>query len=535
MSYRVLIVDDEPMIRCGLSACIDWDNEGFFLVGEAINGKVALDHYLTKNIDILITDIKMPLIDGLELTRQWQQYQSNIKVILISSYSDFEYAREAVQLGVVADYLLKPTMEPEDLLSILQKCKSALDEEALKEQENSFYYKEAEKNKYNQLEMKMKRILNGGSVQADELPEWMREPLVLAVWEQDNPSNDSLESLLQMETAKEKLLTWFTKGVAFVTGENQLVTLFPNDSGKACIDIKKYRQTLSSEYNLCFTTGISPSFHHVNSIVDAYRWSSASLLQSFYEGRGKCFIGKIDSNNHLQKPSLSTSETKWSDLRVRFSKEFALSNKENSQQILEEYFSLWKNDKKPREEILTETRHLLTMMWSRKQKLKTEEMMKEILDKLEGLNRTETLEDLVVYIRSEFSMIWDNQMFSVIPEDSKGAHVIQLALSYIQENFRKELSLKEVADHVYMSKNYFSEQFKHFTGLNFIDFVISLRIHHAKQLLGDTALRIQDVGTKSGFQSPKYFLKLFKREVACTPAEYRQKHYNESLKSGVNV
>ncbi len=111
MTYKVLIVDDEPMIRLGISSCVLWEEEGFDLAGESANGEAALQLVKEQEINILITDIKMPLMGGLELTRQVSRLFPNIKVILISSYSDFEFAREAVKLGVVVDYLLKPTME----------------------------------------------------------------------------------------------------------------------------------------------------------------------------------------------------------------------------------------------------------------------------------------------------------------------------------------------------------------------------------------------------------------------------------------
>src|SRR5690554_2907780 len=127
MPYKVMVVDDEPMIRFGLVSCIDWKMEGFELIGEAANGASALRLLNDQHLDVLITDIKMPLMDGLELSRSLKQINPNVKVIIVSSYSDFGYAQQAVRLGVVMDYILKPTMEPEDLLRIVRACKEELD------------------------------------------------------------------------------------------------------------------------------------------------------------------------------------------------------------------------------------------------------------------------------------------------------------------------------------------------------------------------------------------------------------------------
>ncbi len=126
---RVLIVDDEPIIRFGIKALIDWGKEGFEVVGEYANGIAALDTMLSQPVNIVITDIKMPLMDGLTLTREVMKLNPSCKVILVSSYNDFEYVREGLKLGVV-DYILKHSLEPEELLEALRKCKERLDEEA---------------------------------------------------------------------------------------------------------------------------------------------------------------------------------------------------------------------------------------------------------------------------------------------------------------------------------------------------------------------------------------------------------------------
>jgi two-component system response regulator YesN len=132
-------------------------------------------------------------------------------------------------------------------------------------------------------------------------------------------------------------------------------------------------------------------------------------------------------------------------------------------------------------------------------------------------------------MNKEFKGIWESNMISILNEDSSSAHAIQLAMSYIQENYRDELTLQSAADHVHMSRNYFSEQFKRVSNLNFIDFVIRLRINNAMQMLRQTNLKVYDIGSQSGFNSSKHFLKLFKREVKCTPAEYRQSQRDQSL------
>jgi len=135
--YRAAIVDDEPVIRFGIRASVDWEKEQIGLAGDFANGEEAWREICRDPVDILITDIKMPVMDGLELTRRTLARYPRTKVVLVSSYSDFEFVREGLQLGVL-DYLLKPTLEPEGLLAIVRKCISKIELERSDERNRQF-------------------------------------------------------------------------------------------------------------------------------------------------------------------------------------------------------------------------------------------------------------------------------------------------------------------------------------------------------------------------------------------------------------
>jgi two-component system response regulator YesN len=254
-------------------------------------------------------------------------------------------------------------------------------------------------------------------------------------------------------------------------------------------------------------------------LTDAYMWAGKALDQSFFEGKGKCYYGSIGSR--LKSDNAENLHHAWSELRKRFSKGLADENKEDCEAALQQCFTAWEQ-KNNKSEIITQARSLVTILWSRKNSLKTEEIMTALMDKIQDILHMGTYKELKDYINIEFHRIWEVDTMLITTVDSGSAHAIQLAMSYIQENYRGELSLQVVADHVHMSRNYFSEQFKRVVGLNFIDFVIRLRIHYAMHLLRQTNIKIYDVGLHAGFNSSKHFLKLFKREVNFTPAEYRQ-------------
>ncbi|MFC5530498.1 response regulator transcription factor [Cohnella yongneupensis] len=527
MRYNVLIVDDEPMIRLGLSSSVRWEEEGFELVGEAANGEAALRIAEQQEIHVLITDIKMPLMDGLELTKRLSESYPKIKVVLVSSYSDFDYARKAVKLGVVVDYILKPTMEPVDLLRIMRVCKIQLDETSARLHESGYYMREAEKSKSIELEASLRKVWSGEKIALSSLPEWLDDSLVLVVWRLESASpgdkDSALERILNIQTTKDNLKQWCEQVLSFDTDQQEFVTILPDHQGSAGPIVEKLHLRLLSE-GICYTVGISPSFRQIQYMPDAYLWAGKALEQAFFLGKGKLYMGKISARPN-REPKRTEEDEQWISLRERFSQMLAVSNKEGSERIIEQCIAMWMNRTLSRKEIIVQSESLLTLMWTGNFRINTEETIRLIIEKLQEVKQLDSLAELCQFIRYEFRTLWEDGRLPLVVADSGSTHAIQLAISYIQQRYHGELSLQEVANHVHMSKNYFSEQFKRLAGVNFIDFVIRLRIQYAKQLLNTTTLRVYDIGVKVGFNSSKHFLKLFKREVNCTPAEYRQLHF----------
>ncbi len=524
MLYKVMIVDDEPIIRFGLSSCVNWEQEGLSLVGEAANGEAALSMIKEQAVDILITDIRMPLMDGLELTRQVKAILPNIKVILISSYSDFEFAREAVKLGVVVDYLLKPTMEPLDLIRILHNCKHRLDEEELRYQKEDRFEHEEYKHRMLLFESKLKSYLDHTAEELDWKPDWLQSTLVIAVWKYDVPEAPSdLPRMVLLESMKERLNSLCAQGLAFISSNDEIVQILADRNGSASSEIQTYHQQIIGSGGPSFSLGISPTIHSFGSVRDALNWAHLALESSFFHGKGRCYLGRIpaqhDTESIDKRDELQQAQRV---LRDQFSRSFASTNREQCMEIFEEYVLQWSNPYYKRQDVIEEGRSLIMMSGSHHFKQHTEDAMHSMMNKLTAIEHSPTLESLVSYVRKELRRLWEPDQFLIASDDVGGTHTIQLALSYIQDNYRREISLQEVADYVHMSKNYFSEQFKKRTGFNFIDFVIRLRIHCAKHLLETTSLRIIDIGQQSGFNSPKHFLKLFKRMVHATPGEYRE-------------
>ncbi|MFC5401304.1 response regulator transcription factor [Cohnella soli] len=528
MPYSVLIVDDEPMIRFGLSSCVEWLSEGFELIGESANGEAALELIEQRGIDVLITDIKMPKMDGLELTRRVKQLLPRVKVVLVSSFSDFEFAREAVKLGVVVDYLLKPTMEPEDLQRIMRGCKQALDADAEQMRESERRVDDESRKQRQGQELELKNYLSGTVDVVRQRPEWLSESVRVAVWRgiatkrpSEAPGPLPIAGMLQTEAAKEMLNDGCGTGIAFVSGEAEITMIVADRGGSGLSGIESLRMRLQGDGRI-FTIGVSPPVRELRSVREAYVWAHAALERAFFEGIGRCYEGSIPPPPAVVRQKEEEIAHAAADWKGRLSAAFASFDKDQCAAALEGMFSFWSGSRPPREAIVSQARSMLAALWSSRFEWKTDDRMKTWIEYVQLLDRAETLGDVIRLLRGEWARLDEPSDLPRLTDDAAGVHVIQMALSYIQEHYREDLTLQQVADFVHMSKNYFSEQFKRHTGRNFIDFVIRLRIHYAKHLLDTTGLKVLEIGYQSGFHSPKHFLKLFKRLEGATPAEYRE-------------
>ncbi|RKP56185.1 response regulator [Cohnella endophytica] len=526
MIYKALIVDDEPIIRYGLASTVDWEGAGVELVGEAGNGEAALGMVSEREVDILITDIKMPMMDGLELIRLAKLSRPHIKAILISSYSDFDYARQAVQLGVVVDYLLKPTMEPEDVTRLLIDCRRRLEDELSLEKNSSLYSMGEKQRKRQGFATEMNRALNG---QAADLVRYAGDfpgPYVLSIWRADEGQG--------IDTAIEKLGALLPDSVVCATKESELALLLPDRTGggaaaMAASLVRDAHIALREDADrIRFTIGISPPFYRLDRLPEAYAWAESAFEHAFFGGKGKCYDGEIRRQNGEAgaAPQLSSKQEEANELLDRFSRKLAGSDDAACERALRQLFELWRSRAVAPGEILKQAGDALLRIASGQFYLKAEEKLELLMEENERLRKAGALEEVIAIVIAglrDGRRNVDSLPLTAVSEDTGGAHAIQTALVYIQEHYRSELSLREVADSVHMSRNYFSEQFKRRTGFNFIDYVIRLRIRYAKHLLETTMLKVFDIGIHSGFNNSKHFLKMFKRESGCTPAEYRSR------------
>ncbi|MFE5320029.1 response regulator [Paenibacillus sp. NPDC056579] len=513
--YRVLLVDDEPIARIGLRTTFDWEENGFQLIGEASNGQKAMPWIERNEVDILITDIAMPVMDGLELMRAAREHCSRIKVVLLSCHNDFEYVREGIRLGA-SDYLLKPTLETADLKNVLDKLKEQITEERKKQE----HYQRQELNgKRLEMEKALIKLLV-----SEELPaglesdfSWLEEGYRMIVCLLDGASKLRTEEGgifidIMLDEVQAGFYEWMDRGIAFRVGADQLILAIPERNQEEALTRQKlhgFHSHLKAK-GYSFTMGVSSRIHGSGSLKQAYREGEETARLRFYMGP-ECV--------RFYREGLLTRKAQGEDMEwVKSALKNALTEgfQDKAAQYVEKVVRCWTYEHRTPVEVMREAQELLSLFqlcrWNKPLPL----------EQAEALRMMESVEEMRALLWTAFEGVWKSE--DEIEEES-GFHrrIIEKAVEYMKQHFTKAISLQDVADHVSVSKNYFSEMFKKVTGQNFIDYLIHLRLKRSSALLQTTTLKVYEVAEMSGFNDVKYFSKLFKKMMKMSPAEYREK------------
>ncbi|QSF45637.1 response regulator transcription factor [Paenibacillus tianjinensis] len=514
--YRVLIVDDEPVIRNGISAFIDWDKEGMTVEDHYANGVEALSALESLSFDILITDIKMPLLNGIQLMKQALALCPWLKVILISNYSDFEYVKEGLKLGAV-DYLLKLTLKREDLLAVLHRSISMLEEERRKDSELNHYQQGALYLDRKRVEQEIKRYIAQEQTFPESTvwaPAWLEESyvcvhLMLDAAEEWRENYGYLYVQLLLEELQEGFYEQMREGSALLVAESSLFLIFPDLEGEVEEQLDQWKRLLEAKWGISTSLGFAQE-QGVRRILKGYAESRLACQRRFFEGLGGLYRWGGSEVNHVQTLTDTEANHDWTPF-------FEMIHKGDPASFAIDFaLERWKSGILRPEQVQLEACSLLAGAYQ-----SNADAGPLLSERYEMLRKTETLEQLASFMICELEEMGK----SFVPKlsgNGYGGQLITKALEYIAAHYTENLTLQCVADTVHLSKSYFSLLFKKQTDMNFIDYLIELRIREAKRLLAQNDNRIYDVAGAAGFKDVKYFSKVFKKITGLTPVEYRE-------------
>jgi two-component system, response regulator YesN len=535
--YRVLIVDDEKEIRDGLRFKFPWADYGVDSIDTAEDGDVALDKVLEQRPDLILSDIKMNRISGLEFIKQVnERFGCLCKSIVVSGYDDFDLVKQAIQLGAM-DYILKP-INIEELNKVVNKALDQVQKERIDEQnklllENQVLFalpkmqeeamKEVTENPYNpfwdtRMRLKLKNV---------ELEWILQETLALMIIEVDD-----LKSIEQGKSyRKEKELVLFSIGnvvnqtcreeyrypyVLFMDEKNRWVIVFCcernnlefcKETAKQCIErINRYVKVNVS-------IGLHSTIGDIKSLFKMFQETGDILEQKIVFGGNRLLVDdEIGVDVEFSDISLSDTDSIF-DL-IKYGSESEISEALNG---FNDMVRSW-----PITHIKDIQQRLFEWLLELYKKaavfgLKDPEWERNPIAIWDRLEKYDTLESL----RAQVEAILLELSQSLKQLGKPQNQIISEAVKYMNRHYALNLTLQGVASEVHVTPVWLSKLFKKEKNQTFLEFLTSLRIEKSKEMLGDVRYKIYQVSQEVGYRDPVYFTKLFRKSVGHTPKEYR--------------
>lgn len=527
---RLLIVDDEIRTRESLSRLISWNDLGIEEVVTAANGIDALSKARSAAPDILLTDVRMPKMDGIVLAENICELYPQCKIIFLSGYSDKEYLKAAIHLKAVT-YIEKPIKIIEVKEAILQAKNLLLEDQRVKSREDDLR-KDLDESLYLirqeialtliKPEEDLESILQKYTRQMQNLPSdgIFTPACALINWKQgvDESKKDTQKSMV-LKLLNNSLYSTELFAAGFLGNES--LVLIAAGSIDAAIPMQenimeRILKQLTDNSSGIYTLSIGVGFpaNNLKAIPSSYKKASGNANMKFYRGSGKVFYTStlsnlIDIDNKIYldfRESLKNDEVEYARaILKKITENIRVSEYENIDHIKDIYFNFV----------------LLLFDVSIERGFVEQTTKSEKKQILEEIMHSPTLYDLESLIVSDLELF-----YSWIREKNSINKKITGILQYIRRNYADStLSVQSVSDNIYLSLTYMCAFFKKSTGKTVNEYITEYRMEKAKELLKDQSLKLYDISTRVGLTNVQYFSTLFKKYAGLSPSEFREKYY----------
>lgn len=531
--YKIMLVDDEEEVRKSIIRKIPWEDTGFEVIGDAENGKDALEKIEMNEPDVVLTDIRMPYMDGLAMAERIRQTHPSIKIVIFSGFDEFEYAKKAIKLNVI-EYILKP-VNVEELTVILKKIKKNLDDE-IEQKRNVTLLRESYVRSLPAIREHFLNDLIHGGMDRDTISEKLSEYgididgavkwVTAAIHLEPDEKVDKAVSLHQQRELipisvqnliKEKLTGQYrfvmfhssfeTILIAAVDPENtqtELVALL----GDICKETRKILE-------VSVTIGVGES---CNTLTDVERSFYSALNALGYRAvTGSGGVICIHDMEPAAPEKLQFDSRMESELiaAVKFGPE------EKIRSVIGEVVGRMEERKvhyRQYQAYVLAVINVLTQL-TQQYDLQIREMFGVENDYFEILNRIQKMENIRQYL-TEVALKMNKALARERTNAAK--NVIREARQYIQDNFQDpDLSVEKICRHLHMSPAYFSTMFKKETGQAYIAYLTDVRLNRAVELLMATDDKTYVIAEKVGYPEQNYFSYVFKKKFGVSPTRYR--------------
>ncbi len=468
--YKVLLIDDEPWILYGMKKLVNWEAFGFEVTEEASNGIQALDIIRQGEVDAAFSDIRMPGLDGMQLIEEIHKKKLHIKVVLVSGYGEFAYAKKAIQCGV-SDYLLKQ-VKKEDLENVLRRLKSELD----KEQETL--------GNDNMLEQLSEVLISKSSITIGEF---------MKPFAKDLPFGNYRVSHIEFRepSAVRNIKNDQSVNLVFQIGTNQALILENTD-----------RMGTMADFPSIVRGGYCQTDNETLSLLEIYQKTESAFKTALFLDRSSLVeykeIDQTDIRTFMSRAELILKEKKGNDRK----------------KVLDRYYQLCMNGGLFIDQIVVLYNQIATLFY-KYCSYKKDAVVWEYLTEEQILNEFGSFQ-------SFFSFLY-GQLQSDKEKDGRTSSQVQHILHMIEHNYAEDIKLADVSADYNLSIGHLSNMIKKETGMTFTEHITKKRIEESKRLLANEKFSVIEVAEKVGYHDYFYFTKLFKKQTGISPSKYRKK------------
>lgn len=518
---RVLIVDDEDFFRVSFKSIIKWEHYNIEEIVEAQDGEEAIQKMKEESFDLVFLDIKMPKCDGIEVLQFMKYHEIHMKVVVLSSYTEYEYVREAMKLGAI-DYIHKPIMNEETIHHLLN---TILGNELKIKGKNQRNSQQIRKDKQHTLQ----HILLEGNNNAEELIDTLsfknqkifcyvltidQFQIVMSRYKayQQYLLEQAVDNILHDFILREKEMEYV------ILSENRYCIIHSFSKFKSEHELYQYQQRTINKIkdafklflNVTISIGISRIHNNYKEIHLAYNEASRASGMKFYT-KGNALI-----YNHQIK-ELNDCREGMVELRHNY---YDYMQKGQWDRCIELIGNLYQ-EKEDYTEVEEEYLLFKELYYITKNKL-NELKEKHIPNDNDLFKIEEVMEKENRYELQELFFMKLKQMKSIVSASTSTHHnKINKAINFIRNNYRQDITLKDVAQFVELNNSYLSRVFKANMGMSITHYINLYKIEKAEELLRDSNLKIYQIAEEVGFVHVQYFNNVFKKFKGRSPLEYR--------------
>jgi Response regulator containing CheY-like receiver domain and AraC-type DNA-binding domain len=536
----VILADDDFLVRETLSEVIPWKELGMEVIGQAENGKQALDMCIEKKPDVLFTDIKMPFLNGLEVAISLQELGINTRIVLISGIQDFNYAKTALSLNA-AGYILKP-IQIKEIIEAMKKIRNSIDMEQNRAEVYHQFKRQLEEHQDIIKEKFLNNLLLGiitDKIEIHQKLEYFQlslnegENIIVAVAEIDdypkrveNQTESDKQFLnFSVKNIIEKCLFNHQAGLCICTRDNQFGMILNRRSNledAMALIFDEIQDLLQDFNNITISIGIGNKVTNLDAISISYNNALNALNYKFYTGKNSIIhIEDISNTQKLYQMSDVNVYTNLNAMQKELLSQIKLGNTEKLSETVESYFSFLTEVKLFTEEYIRGVCiELIINAYQEtfRTEIDVQEILPHYLNSVQEILKLETVFEMkqTVYRMLEHICNYFKSKYSV-----KHGNLVRQIKEMAEKRYMENITLSDIANEVYMSPNYICSVFKKEAGITINEYLIKVKMEEAKKMLKDTKMKIHEIAEKLGYESPHYFSYSFKKNTGKTPQQYR--------------